>query len=89
MYSRNLPRLDALHRDLEHAGFIGIDIEDLTASWTDFVSERARAYRDNREHEVALHGAEVFAGLDDFYSSVASLFHGGNFGGVRVSARKP
>ncbi len=89
VYSRNLPRLDALYRDLDRAGFTAIEIEDVSASWTDFVSERARAYRDNREHEVALHGAEVFAGLDDFYSSVAALFRAGNLGGMRLSARKP
>ena len=88
-YSRNLPRLETLRRDLEHAGFDEIEIEDLTPSWANFVSERARAYRSDREHEVALHGADVYADLDDFYSSVAALFHGGNFGGMRVSARKP
>lgn len=89
VYSRNLPRLELLRRDLERAGFDEIRIDDLTSPWTEFVSERARAYRNNREHEVALHGTEVFTGLDDFYSSVAALFRGGNLGGMRVSARKP
>ena len=89
VYSRNLPRLETLRRDLEHAGFDDIEVDDLSPSWADFVSERALAYRANREHEVSLHGAEVFAGLDDFYSSVAALFRGGNLGGMRVSARKP
>ena len=88
-YSRNLPRLDALRCDLERAGFVEIEIEDLSASWADFVTERARNYRATREHEVALHGEEVFAGLDDFYSSIAELFRAGNLGGMRVRARKP
>ena len=89
VYSRNLPRLEVLRHELAHAGFDDLCIDDLTSSWSDFVSERARAYRANRAHEVALHGAEVYAGLDDFYSSVAALFRGGNLGGMRVSARKP
>ena len=89
VYCRGLPRLDALYRDLEEAGFTDVDAHDLTPSWTDFVSERARAYRERREQEVALHGAEVFEGLDDFYRSVAELFRAGNLGGMRVSARKP
>ena len=89
VYSRNLPRLEALRRDLERAGFDDIRIEDLTSPWTEFVSERARAYRANREHEIALHGEDVYTGLDDFYRSVAALFRDGNLGGVRVSARKP
>ena len=89
VYSRNLPRLEALRHELGRAGFDDIEIEDLTPSWTGFVSDRARAYRANREHEIALHGREVYAGLEDFYSSVASLFDGGNLGGMRVSARKP
>ena len=89
VYSRNLPRLDDLHRDLGRAGLTGVDIEDVTESWTKFVAERARAYRADREREVALHGEEVFAGLDDFYSSIARLFRYGNLGGMRLLARKP
>ncbi len=89
VYSRNLPRIEGLRRDLKRAGFDDIVIDDLTPSWTEFTSERARVYRANREHEVALHGEDVYAGLDDFYASVAALFRGGNLGGVRVSARKP
>ena len=89
VYSRNLPRLDELRRDLGRAGFAEVVIEDVTASWTVHVAERAQAYRDNREHEVALHGEQVFAGLDDFYSSIAGLFRAGNLGGVRLLARRP
>ncbi len=89
VYSRNLPRLDELGRDLGRAGFAGVEIEDVTASWTGHVTERARAWRADRCREVALHGEEVFAGLDDFYSTIAGLFRGGNLGGVRLLARKP
>ncbi len=89
VYSRNLPRLDELRRDLDRAGFAEVVIEDVTASWTGHVAERAQAYRDNRAHEVALHGEQVFTELDDFYSSVARLFRAGNLGGMRLLARKP
>ena len=89
VYSRDLPRMDDLRRDLDRAGLTGVEIEDVTESWTDHVAERARAYRANRAREIALHGEEVFAGLDDFYSTVAGLFRAGNLGGVRFVARKP
>lgn len=89
VYCRGLPRLEDLRRDLEKAGFAEVRVRDLSSSWTGFVAERARAHRANREQEIALHGAELFAGLDDFYTTVAALFGGGNLGGVRVSARKP
>ena len=88
VYSRNLPRLDGLRRDLERAGFADIEIEDATVCWAGFVAERARTYRAGRAREVALHGEEVFAGLDDFYSSIAGLFAGGNLGGMKLVARK-
>ena len=41
---------------------------------------------------LAVEGAEqrapVAGALDAFYDTVATLFHGGNFGGARVVARK-
>ncbi len=88
VYCRHLPRLDELRRDLAGAGFIEVEVEDVTAFWTGLVTERAEAWRAGREREVALHGEEVFAGLDDFYSSIAALFQGGNLGGMRLVARK-
>ena len=89
VYSRDLPRLDDLYRDLDRAGLTDVEIEDMTESWTDHVAERAQAYRAGREREIALHGEEVFAGLDDFYSTIAGLFRAGNLGGMRLVARKP
>ena len=88
VYCRGLPRLEDVYRDLAAAGFAGVEIEDVTAFWTDHVAERARSWRAGREREAALHGEEVFAGLDDFYSSIARLFQGGNLGGMRLVARK-
>ena len=88
VYCRGLPRLEDVYRDLDRAGFAGVEIEDVTAFWTDHVAERARSWRAGREREAALHGEEVFAGLDDFYSSIARLFQGGNLGGMRLVARR-
>ncbi len=88
VYCRGLPRLDELRRDLAGAGFAEVEIEDVTAFWTEHVADRARSWRAGRERETALHGEEVFAGLDDFYSSIAGLFQGGNLGGMRLVARR-
>ena len=51
--------------------------------------QRVAAYRDNWSRNVELHGRELVEGLDHFYSSVDNLFNGGNFGGIRIEARKP
>ncbi len=76
--------IDQLHR----AGFLAIDMVDMTDSWSAFVLERLVAFRADRDRQTQLHGAETVAGLDDFYSAVAELFSGGRLGGLRIVARR-
>lgn len=76
--------IDQLHR----AGFLAIDMEDMTEPWTDFVVGRLEAFRADRARQIDLHGQETVAGLDDFYSTVVELFRGGRLGGVRIVARR-
>ena len=83
------PSLEAYRADLTRAGFVDIELTDLSEPWTEFSGDRVRVYRDNWDKNVALHGVELVEGLDHFYSSVDELFKGGNFGGIRIEAWKP
>ncbi len=88
IYARSLP-LDHDYRDnLEAAGFSDIHLEDMTSRWTPYVIERAAAYRARLPEQTALHGVETAAALDNFYGGVATLFAGGAFGGLRLTAKR-
>lgn len=83
------PHFDTYHDDLVRAGFVDIELTDMTPSWTQYSHERVAAYRDNWDRNVELHGRDLVKGLDHFYTSVDNLFEGGNFGGIRIEAHKP
>ncbi len=76
--------IDQLHR----AGFVAIDMRDMTEPWTRFVTDRLNAFRADKANQIDLHGRETVRGLDQFYSAVVALFQGGRLGGVRIAARR-
>lgn len=84
----SLPSFEDYASQLGDAGFVDVELTDMTANWTAFVTDRARAYQAGRERHIAMNGQEIFDGLDDFYATVAALFDSGNLGGIRVRARK-
>lgn len=83
-----LPDLPTYEASLEHAGFEVIEATDMTAPWTTFTTERLVAFRGGRERSLAVHGESITDGLDDFYSTTASLFVDGIVGGARIHARQ-
>ena len=83
------PHFGTYYKDFVGAGFVNVELTDMTESWMDYSQQRVAAYRDNWSRNVALHGRELVAGLDHFYTSVDALFSGGNFGGLRIEALKP
>lgn len=83
------PTLAAYQTELAAAGFTDIELTDLSAPWTDFVRERRRRFSADRERHLAVHGAEIVAGLEQFYAAVGDLFTAGNLGGLRLTARRP
>ena len=87
--SDHTPSLETYRNELEAAGFVDVELIDVTESWNEYSGDRVRAYRDSWDRNVALHGIELVEGLDHFYSSVDDLFKGGNFGGLRIEAWKP
>ena len=88
LYGQNMASRTQYLMDLQTAGFTDIVFADMTAAWTGFCRERLALYRAGRERHETVHGADVFAALDEFYSTVLTLFEGGNMGGVRVTATK-
>jgi hypothetical protein len=85
----HVPTLTDLESGLAAAGFGGLEFVDMSDRWTQFVVDRLASFRASRERNLALHGAEIVDGLDEFYAAVAALFRGGNLGGIRLVARKP
>ncbi|OAA32935.1 methyl transferase-like protein [Moelleriella libera RCEF 2490] len=75
-----LPSQETYQQDLEKAGFVDIQFEDVSDAWASFVSSRAGAYRASADPEPS---------LDTFYTTINDLFSRGNLGGVRISARRP
>lgn len=83
------PTFEAYRSGFRSAGFVDVELIDMSESWSEYSAERVKGYRGNWERNVALHGAELVEGLDHFFSAVDELFKGGNFGGLRLVAWKP
>lgn len=83
-----LPDLETYVSQVANAGFIDIDVTDMTHDWTDFVAERLGAFRSARTELTDRYNPATVASLDRFYATVASLFDGGNLGGIRLTATR-
>ena len=73
---------------LTDAGFQVISFDDVTDSWTDFVTKRNAKYVDNMERTLRVHGQDTYDTQLYFFNAVRTLFQGGNLGGCRIVARK-
>lgn len=89
VYARCLPRLKEWSAHFREAGFVDVEVIDMTGRWHPFVNERMEAFRKARERNVAIHGKAVVDSLDEFYTTMDRLFAGGHLGGIRVIARNP
>lgn len=74
--------------DLEAAGFVDVQFENITPKWKPWIKARCDKYADNKAAAVAMHGETVFTDRSYFYSIVKKLFMGGHVGGVRITGRK-
>jgi len=86
LYGEHLQSKQEYVSDLESAGFMEIQFEDMTDRWQPFVAERLQQFRANREDKVRVHGENVVRALDGFYEVVARLLEGGKLRGTRVTA---
>ena len=83
----SLPSAAQYEAQLRTAGFVDIQVEDVTEQWTGFTAGRLEEFRAGRERNVAVHGLDIVDGLDDFYSTVAGLFATGVITGLKIVAR--
>lgn len=89
VFCDHVPSMENYTRELAEAGFVDIELEDVSESWTEFVSERKQVFECTRKRNVALHGQAVVSGLEEFYTTIVRLFQGGNLGGISFVAWKP
>lgn len=87
VYCKALPTADEYRQELENAGFRDIELVEMSADWTAFVTRRRRRFAADRVRFVHLHGPATFGKLDAFYQTMQALFEGGNLGGLRLTAR--
>ena len=83
MFRAAPPRIDG-----PQAGFTILEAEDQTELWRDFTASRLQAFRNARPAKVAVLGADLADGLEDFYAVMAGLFSAGAVGGLRLMARR-
>ena len=82
-----LPTPEQYRALLVQAGFANVTMTDVTEDWQRVSTARVQAAVAGRAANIALHGAEVVAGLEDFYVAVDDLWQGGGLTGLRILAR--
>ena len=89
VHAPSVSSVGAYVAELEAVGFVDIEAVDMSGPWTKWNRARADGYAATKAAAVALHGEDIFASRQIFYSAVARLFDGGSIGGVRLTGRKP
>jgi sarcosine/dimethylglycine N-methyltransferase len=89
LYGETMTTADAYAADLMKAGFVDIDVTDMTPSWAGFCQRRAAEFTKSRDRHARVHGGAAAERLDTFFSTVARLFASGSLGGIRIAARRP
>lgn len=88
VFCRELPTREEYISHLEASGFCDIQFTEKSSEWTSYVTERLEMFISNRSSFEKVHGEPTYLSLLDFYKAVATLFTGGNLGGVRIVAKK-
>ena len=88
LYSRYLPDRETYESDFRDAGFVSLEIDDMSEDWQQFTHERYETFRDDRSRNEQVHGDVIVDALESFYATVDRLFSGGNLGGIRLIGRK-
>jgi len=83
-----MPSTEQYRLELENAGFVDVEFEDLTESWTTFTEQRRDIFLKQRDEHAKIHGEEHAALMEDFFRIVPDLFNGGRLGGCRITGRK-
>jgi cyclopropane fatty-acyl-phospholipid synthase-like methyltransferase len=89
LYGETVTSVGDYVADAIKAGFVDIETTDMTPAWTVFCHGRAAAFVAGRDWQERVHGVEIAARLETFFSTVHRLFASGSLGGVRIVARRP
>ena len=89
LYCRYLPDRDTYESDFRDAGFLNLEVHDMSEDWREFTQERYVAFCNDRQRHEKVHGNAIVDGLERFYADVDRLFSGGNLGGIRLIGQKP
>lgn len=81
--------VEAYTTALEAAGFVDVEVVDMSAPWKAWTKARHESFRDSKDDTVRLHGQENFDSRCSFYSVIDRLFANGNLGGVKITGRRP
>lgn len=74
--------------ELEAAGFVDIEVIDVSEPWTKWTKARHESYRASKEQTIKMHSEKLYNDRVAFYEVIDELFAGGNLGGVRITGRK-
>ena len=72
--------------DVQSTGFAVIEATDMRDEWSRFCAGRAASWRAGADRHCRVHGEEIFATLDRFFTTVQRLFERGSLGGLRIVA---
>jgi len=89
VYCDRVPTMSEYQDELSAAGFVNIELSDLSDEWTGFVTGRLESFIMDKQRNIKLHGERTVSGLEHFYTTVVTLFQQANLGGIRVIAYKP
>lgn len=88
VFCRELPSWEQYREQIETAGFKPLEMDDMSAGWGRFVSDRLDKFRRGKERFVAVQGDDAFQALEHFYAVMVELFLSDGLGGLRWTARR-
>lgn len=84
-----LPTCEQYVADLEAAGFVDVQFEDVTHLWQPWNIQRPIDFEQNKSRHLRVNGEKIVQGLSHRYQVWADLFQRGNIGGARISCQRP
>jgi len=89
LFPNSLVSLDGYRRSLSDAGFVDVDLREMTDDWSACTADGVDACRENRDAYEAKHGADGYDSIHVCYEKMAGYFADGVVGGLQISVRRP
>ncbi|MGB3507900.1 MAG: methyltransferase domain-containing protein [Microcoleaceae cyanobacterium] len=84
-----LPTREQYVADLEAAGFVDVEFEDVTHLWRPWEIQRPIDFEKNKSRHLRVNGEKIFQSFSHRYQVWADLFQRDNIGGARISCQRP